>query len=41
MKKTFDRRSFLTRSAVAGAGMVVIPRHVMGGKGYIAPSDKL
>jgi len=41
MKKTFDRRSFLSRSAVAGAGLIVIPRHVLGGKGYVAPSDKL
>lgn len=41
MKKTFDRRSFLSRSAVAGAGLIVIPRHVIGGKGYVAPSDKL
>ena len=41
MKKTFDRRSFLSRSAVAGAGLIVVPRHVLGGKGYIAPSDKL
>jgi predicted dehydrogenase len=41
MKKTFDRRSFLTKSAVAGAGLVIIPRHVLGGKGYVAPSDKL
>ncbi|MDD4644980.1 MAG: Gfo/Idh/MocA family oxidoreductase, partial [Bacteroidales bacterium] len=41
MKKTFDRRSFLSKSAVAGAGLIVIPRYVMGGKGYVAPSDKL
>lgn len=41
MKKSIDRRSFLTNSAIAGAGMVVIPRHVFGGKGYVAPSDKL
>lgn len=41
MKKTLDRRSFLSRSAVAGAGLIVIPRHVIGGKGYVAPSDKL
>lgn len=41
MKKTFDRRSFLSRSAVAGAGLIVVPRHVLGGKGYVAPSDKL
>jgi len=41
MKKSINRRSFLTHSAIAGAGMVVVPRHVLGGKGYTAPSDKL
>jgi predicted dehydrogenase len=41
MKKTIDRRSFISRSAVAGAGFMVVPRHVIGGKGYVAPSDKL
>ncbi|HBB92219.1 MAG: oxidoreductase [Bacteroidetes bacterium GWF2_49_14] len=41
MKKSINRRSFLTNSAIAGAGMVVIPRHVMGGRGFTAPSDKL
>jgi predicted dehydrogenase len=41
MKKSIDRRSFLTNTAIAGAGMVVIPRHVLGGNGFTAPSDKL
>ena len=41
MKKTLDRRSFISRSAIAGTGLIIVPRHVLGGKGYIAPSDKL
>ena len=41
MSKKVNRRSFLTQTAVAGAGMVIVPRHVLGGKGYTAPSDKL
>lgn len=41
MKKTLDRRSFISRSAIVGTGLIVVPRHVLGGKGYIAPSDKL
>jgi predicted dehydrogenase len=34
------RRSFLSTSA-ALAGIMVIPRHVLGGNGFTAPSDKL
>lgn len=36
-----SRRSFVTNSAAAAAGFMIVPRHVLGGKGYIAPSDKL
>lgn len=35
-----SRRSFLKKSAIAAAGISIIPRHVMG-KGFVAPSDKL
>ncbi|MEA1875913.1 MAG: Gfo/Idh/MocA family oxidoreductase [Bacteroidota bacterium] len=41
MKKSVSRRDFLTRTGIATAGVMVVPRHVIGGKGYIAPSDKL
>jgi hypothetical protein len=34
------RRNFLSTTAAA-AGITIIPRHVLGGIGYIAPSDKL
>lgn len=34
------RRSFLTTAATA-AGFTIVPRHVLGGIGYIAPSDKI
>lgn len=34
------RRNFLTATAAA-AGLTIIPRHVLGGAGFIAPSDKL
>ena len=34
------RRNFISTAATA-AGITIIPRHVMGGIGYIAPSDKL
>ncbi len=39
--KNINRRTFLKRSAVAAAAFVIVPRHVLGGVGYKAPSDQL
>jgi len=36
-----NRREFLFRSAAAGVGLTIIPRHVLGGSGYLPPSDQL
>ena len=36
-----SRRSFLKTSAVAAAGFMIVPLFVLGGKGFIAPSDRL
>ncbi|MDP9079270.1 MAG: Gfo/Idh/MocA family oxidoreductase [Bacteroidota bacterium] len=36
-----SRREFLKTTTVAAAGFMIVPRFVLGGKGYIAPSDKL
>ena len=36
-----SRRSFLGTSAAAAAAFTIIPRYVMGGPGYTAPSDLL
>jgi predicted dehydrogenase len=36
-----SRRSFITGTAIAGIGFTVVPRYVLGGKGYIPPSDKI
>ncbi|MGK7394029.1 MAG: Gfo/Idh/MocA family protein [Candidatus Cyclobacteriaceae bacterium M3_2C_046] len=41
MKNKPNRRTFIRQSAVAAAGFYLVPRHVLGGKGYTAPSDKL
>ncbi|MCW3118635.1 MAG: gfo/Idh/MocA family oxidoreductase, partial [Chitinophagaceae bacterium] len=45
MKKKQDlnksRREFIRNSSIAAAGFFIVPRHVLGGKGFIAPSDKL
>ncbi|MEO0734683.1 MAG: Gfo/Idh/MocA family oxidoreductase, partial [Bacteroidota bacterium] len=38
-KKTTSRRKFLQTSGTAAAGFMIVPRHVLGGKGYKAPSD--
>src|SRR5664279_1762036 len=39
--KQLTRRSFLGTTATAAAAFTIIPRFVMGGKGYTAPSDLL
>jgi predicted dehydrogenase len=40
-KATLTRREFLGASAFATAAFTIVPRHVLGGPGYVAPSDKL
>jgi myo-inositol 2-dehydrogenase/D-chiro-inositol 1-dehydrogenase len=35
------RRKFLKSALTVAAGFTIVPRHVLGGKGYIAPSDQL
>ena len=36
-----SRREFIKNTALATAGFFIVPRFVLGGKGYIAPSDRL
>ncbi|HCV80713.1 MAG TPA: oxidoreductase, partial [Zunongwangia profunda] len=36
-----SRRDFIKSTALATAGISIIPRHVLGGPGFTAPSDKL
>lgn len=40
MKKKITRRQFIGKSAALSASMI-IPRHVLGGRGYTAPSDRI
>ena len=40
-KSNPSRREFLKTSTIAAAGIMIVPRFVLGGKGYIAPSDRL
>ena len=36
-----SRRDFIKKSALVATGVMIIPRHVMGGPGFLAPSDRL
>ena len=35
------RRSFLKQAAVGVTALTIVPRHVLGGDGHTAPSDRL
>jgi len=41
MKKNLSRREFIGTTAMATAAFTIVPRHVLGGPGYKAPSDTL
>ncbi|PRY52654.1 putative dehydrogenase [Arcticibacter pallidicorallinus] len=36
-----SRRNFVKNSVLAATGFFIVPRFVLGGKGYVAPSDRL
>ncbi|MGB8489795.1 MAG: Gfo/Idh/MocA family oxidoreductase [Bacteroidales bacterium] len=40
-RNSFGRRDFLRKSTAAAIAFTIIPRHVLGGQGYKAPSDQL
>ncbi|MBN1407235.1 MAG: Gfo/Idh/MocA family oxidoreductase [Calditrichaceae bacterium] len=40
-KSQVTRRKFLKQAVAGTTAFTIIPRYVLGGKGYIAPSDKL
>ena len=40
-EKINSRRDFVKTASIAAAGFMIVPRHVLGGKGFIAPSDRL
>lgn len=39
--ETTSRRNFLKTSAIAASAFMIVPRHVLGGPGFLAPSDRL
>jgi hypothetical protein len=38
---SMSRRKFVEMTAISAAGFTILPRHVLGGKNFIAPSDKI
>jgi len=40
-KNATNRRDFIKTSAIAAAAFMIVPRHVLGGPGFLAPSDRL
>ncbi|MCI0522723.1 MAG: Gfo/Idh/MocA family oxidoreductase [Bacteroidales bacterium] len=40
-KNSVNRRDFIRKSATAGLALTIVPRHVLGGRGYVSPSDQL
>src|ERR1700680_2327774 len=41
VKKVISRGDFIKSAALAGVGVYIVLRSVLGGKGFVAPSDKL
>lgn len=39
--KGVSRRKFIKNTAVTAAGFMIVPRYILGGKGFVAPSDRL
>ena len=39
--KKINRRAFIASTVGASAAFTIVPRHVIGGSDFIAPSDKL
>ena len=40
-KDDINRREFLASAAAGAAAFTIVPRHVLGGAGHVAPSDKI
>jgi predicted dehydrogenase len=40
-ERSVSRRKFLAQTAAAAIGLSIIPRRVLGGAGYVPPSDKV
>jgi predicted dehydrogenase len=40
-KEPICRREFIRRTVLAAGSLMIVPRRVLGGRGYLAPSDEL
>lgn len=40
-EKSTSRRTFIKQSVIGGAAFSIVPRFVLGGQGFLAPSDQL
>jgi len=40
-KTKIARREFIKKAGLIGTGFMIVPRYVLGGKGYVAPSDQI
>lgn len=40
-EKEFTRRKFIKGTALSAIGFMIVPRHVLGGPGFIPPSDRV
>src|SRR6185295_6627130 len=40
-KQPINRREFIGTTTAASVAFTILPRHVLGGPGFIAPSDKI
>src|SRR5579864_3598624 len=39
--RSLSRRQFMLNSGAAATAFTIVPRHVLGGTGYVAPSEKI
>ena len=35
------RKTFIKNTLIGAAAVTIVPRHVLGGRGYIAPNDRI
>jgi predicted dehydrogenase len=41
MSRKLSRRKFIGTTAAAASALTIVPRHVLGGNGFLAPSDRI
>jgi len=41
MDQKLNRRNFLGKAAMGAAAVTIIPRHVLGGNGFVAANDRI